>query len=149
MATLSAALGACGSLSELQLLWLNNNRIGNRGVVALARALGRSDGGGQGTSSSFTTTALSHLTDLNLESNLIGDHGMEALCAAMAKGALPRIAKLYLYQNRIGPAGARALAAASRGSGFNAAALALPHFTRKLALPPSHSRRSKCETKTL
>ena len=79
-----------------QGLALYNNKIGDAGVTALAKACA----GG----------ALAQLETLSLRDNQIGDAGIEALAKACASGALPQCTRLQLAGNQIGDAGIIALA---------------------------------------
>ena len=82
-------------MCNTQLLWLNNNQIGDAGIEALAKAAG----GG----------AMPQLRELRLNNNKIGDAGVEALAKAAATGALASVSTLNLGGNRIGNDGMQAL----------------------------------------
>ena len=76
---------ASGSLGNLEFLWLNNNRIGDAGVQALAGAI--------------ASGSLANLKSLSLFNNQIGDAGVQALAGAIASGSLPSLQDLYLSGN--------------------------------------------------
>ena len=60
----------------------------------------------------LSTSALSHLEQLNLSVNRFGAEGAIALFGALGRGSLPRLTVLDLTGNVMGAAGAAALAAA-------------------------------------
>ena len=68
------------NLCCVQILRLDNNEIGDAGVMALADAAA----GG----------ALPQLTNLYLDGNKIGDTGLSALASACASGALPELKEI-------------------------------------------------------
>ena len=69
----------------LQTLWLQNNKIGETGVTALANVCA----GG----------ALASLEKLDLERNQIGDVGVSDLADACAGGALAQLENIFLSGN--------------------------------------------------
>lgn len=96
----------CGVLAHLLTtgecscarLTLNNNNIGDVGIIALCEPLGAG--------------ALPALWDLAAGDNHIGDRGALALSMALRRGALPNLALLLLYSNVLTSEGAAAIAAA-------------------------------------
>ena len=64
-------------MCNMQVLGLNNNKIGNPGLAALADAVGKG--------------ALAQLTTLRLGRNQIGDAGLSSLAAAVGNGALDHL----------------------------------------------------------
>ena len=96
-----------GALASLEKLYLDNNQIGDEGMIALAEAITPNmDGKG----------ALASLKDLRLYENRIGDAGFEALAKAITprdgKGALASLETLSLQMNDIGGDGKMALSSA-------------------------------------
>ena len=75
----------------MQVLWLNDNKIGDHGLAALAGALGKG--------------ALASLKQLYLAENQIGDAGLSALAEAVGNGALPKCTTISMVGN---PASAEA-----------------------------------------
>ena len=74
-------------MCNMQVLGLNNNKIGNPGLAALADAVGKG--------------ALAQCAYLYLHQNQIGDAGLSALATAITpgpsgKGALPALAMLWI-----------------------------------------------------
>lgn len=88
---------------DLQVLNLECNNLGDAGVVALAAALGGEEGGS--------------VRSLRLASNNIAATGARALAAALQRGC-PALAELDLSCNRLGVAGAVALAPALAEAGL-------------------------------
>ena len=81
-----AAVVRSGRLSQLQWLWLHENRIGDSGAIALAAALpGRQ----------------LRLKQLLLDHNQIGDAGAHAFAVAIADGSLPVCRSLHLGFNPV------------------------------------------------
>ena len=118
-----------GALASLEKLVLNDNGIGDEGMSALAKAI-TPDKDGKG--------ALASLEDLRLQRNQIGDDGLKALADACASGALAQLTRLELDRNRIGDAGLTALAEAIKPTADNASG-ALDKLTvcwRAIALLP-------------
>ena len=76
-----------GALANLTLLSLGENKIGNIGLEALAKAI-TPDKDGKG--------GLANLIELNLYGNQIGDAGLSALASACANGALPALKTLFI-----------------------------------------------------
>ena len=89
---------ATGVLKKLESLYLNDNQIGDAGVMALAEAVGKG--------------TLPQLKTLYLSNNQIGDAGVTALAEAAGKGTLPQLKELNFWNNQIGDAGVMALAEA-------------------------------------
>jgi len=89
---------ASGALAQLEVLDLGGNRIGDAGVTALAQSCARG--------------ALPQLQELYLMYNQIGDAGVTALAEAFGRGALAQLKSLQLWDNQIGDAGVKALAEA-------------------------------------
>ena len=85
------------ALIGLTEVYLDYNRFGQDGMVALAQAL----------------PTLPNLTLLNLGVNQIGDVGAAALAKTLRNGALPVLTALLLYENMIGDAGLEALVSAA------------------------------------
>ena len=81
---LAEVLPLCTSATEL---WLNWNKISDRGAKALAAA--------------FAEGAMPKLKRLDLMSNQIGDEGAVALAEAVGKGALPKLETLGLAGNKL------------------------------------------------
>ena len=75
-----------------------DNKIGNEGLTALARAL--ADG------------AAPELKELELKDNKIGNEGLTALARALADGAAPELKELKSRNKKIGNEGLKALARA-------------------------------------
>ena len=69
-------------MCNMQELYLNNNKIGDPGIIALADALGKG--------------ALPALQELSLSYNQIGDTGMAAFAGAVSKGALASLKKIVV-----------------------------------------------------
>ena len=69
-------------MCNMQVLGLNDNKIGNPGLAALADAVGKG--------------ALDKLTRLRLDSNQIGDAGLQALADAVGKGALASLEEIMV-----------------------------------------------------
>ena len=72
---------------DMQALALNNNQIGDTGMIKFSEAL--------------ATGALANVTTLNLAANQITDKGTEAFSAALATGAMAHLNDLYLSSNPI------------------------------------------------
>ena len=118
-----------GAMPQLQSLFLDNNNIGDAGIIALSDSLPRRAmanvtvlnlNGNQieapGMASllhAIARGAMAGLLDLRLAGNRIGDDGMKALSSALARGALPQLRVLVLNHNKIGDAGCSALAEAA------------------------------------
>ena len=83
---LAEVLPLCTSATEL---WLNRNKISDRGAKALAAA--------------FAEGAMPKLEELFLHNNKIGNEGAVALAEAVGKGALPELKYLYLNDNKLSP----------------------------------------------
>ena len=98
---------ASGALPKLEKLFLDENEIGDAGLIAFAEALKSPRG------------ALGSLVTLWLEQNRIGKKGMQAFSSAIATGALPLLEKLILSGNAIGDAGLFALVDAVKPSSAN------------------------------
>ena len=96
-----AALLEEGAVPKLERLYLHSNQISEAGVAALASAL---RGG-----------ALPSCTTIYLHSNQISDAGVAALASALRGGAMPSCKELHLFNNQISDAGFGALATALRG----------------------------------
>lgn len=81
-----------GSLANLTELLLDNNKIGDAGVIAFASAIGASG-------------ALAKLTRLSFHGNNIWDAGMTACAGALKPnpenltGAFPKLAVLFVSRN--------------------------------------------------
>ena len=73
-------------MCHMQELWLNNNKIGDHGLAALAGALGKG--------------ALAQLTTLSLWGNQIGDAGISSFAAAVGNGALASLKKIIVEPRR-------------------------------------------------
>ena len=76
---------ARGALPRLATLYLHQNRIADRGAVALAEAV--------------TAAALPSLTKLWLFNNRVAAEGMQALAAALGRGGLASLESLSLANN--------------------------------------------------
>jgi hypothetical protein len=79
-----------GAMSSCEGLWLNDNAIGDQGLVGLIGGL------------SDPASALTRLAELRLNSNSIGDEGMASLAkafASMPPSTLPRLKTLLLFGN--------------------------------------------------
>ena len=89
------ALGEALAKHEVKEVFLQSNQLGTAGGAALADALRK------------------HRTMeyLNLDSNALGDEGVEALAAAFQEGAGRELRELELVNNGITAKGARAVAA--------------------------------------
>ena len=79
---------ATGAMANCHTLRLGGNRIGDVGITAFAEAIKPVSQGGSG--------ALAQCTRLSLRDNKIGDKGLEALSGALAMGSLPKLEKLYV-----------------------------------------------------
>ena len=79
------AENAMGALAKLVCLVLNNNQIGDPGMIALSESFGKG--------------ALPQITILDLMSNQSGDAGLEVLATAFASGALAKLQSVYLSEN--------------------------------------------------
>ena len=129
-ATALAAAGADGAtsnISALRLLNLDGGALRDAGALALAPALQLQpalralhahnnqvrDEGARALAESLE--AHSTLSTLDLNSNFVGDGGAKAI-ARLLKGdsKAPALAELLLYDNRIGPHGARLLGEAAQ-----------------------------------
>ena len=115
-------------MCDAQELYLSDNKIGDPGIAALARALGTGalaqlsylalDGNQIGDLTALATEcvsgALASLQTLSLSRNLIGDVGTTALADILAadptRWTLPSLLYLRLDQNAIGDAGISSLA---------------------------------------
>jgi hypothetical protein len=119
-----------GSLSSLQDLKLYDNRLGEKGAVALAAEFGRG--------------ALHSLRSLYLGANAMGPDGCAALADAFlsirldgpdgAGSTLPHLQRLHLFENGVGKRGATALGKALHRDTFDEATatpqpFALPRCT--------------------
>ena len=82
------------SLSCVQLN-LSYNRLSPEGAKALAPAL----------------AASASLTELNLYDNKVKDEGVTAICEAVQSNKETKLASLNVGENKIGPAGAKSVAA--------------------------------------
>ena len=91
---LAEVLPLCTSATEL---WLNWNKISDRGAKALAAA--------------FAEGAMPKLETLSLSVNQIGDEGAKALAEAVGKGALPKLKELDLRGNKMAKDALKALKA--------------------------------------
>tara|TARA_B100001175_G_scaffold302885_1_gene297370 strand:- start:206 stop:847 length:642 start_codon:yes stop_codon:yes gene_type:complete len=91
-------LCATGSLANLEVLNLYNNKIGDDGMKEFAKAIARG--------------SLAKLESLNFSHNQIGDEGMKVFASAIASGSLANLTHLYLNMNMIGDAGMTAFARA-------------------------------------
>ena len=124
VAMLSAALvfaHARGALPALVELYLQENAIGDEGMISFSEALGRgalpalvelylslnkiSDVGLTSFSEALGRGALPALTDLVLDGNLIGDAGLKSFSEALGRGALPALKEFYIGGNKIGDTG--------------------------------------------
>ena len=92
-------LARCGSLPQLERLYILGSDSGDEGVARLADGLRRG--------------SLPSLRDLNLYP-LIGPQGATALAPALTKRAVPSLKNLHLVGNQMGGAGLTALAPALR-----------------------------------
>ena len=81
---LAEVLPLCTSATKL---YLNNNKISDRGAKALAAA--------------FAEGAMPKLEKLYLHYNQIGDEGAVALAEAVGKGALPELRQLHLDGDKL------------------------------------------------
>jgi hypothetical protein len=79
--------GGGGVLAKLQRLFVDSNRVGDAGVVALASAASKG--------------ALPNLQQLSLKFNEVGPVGITALAEAINQGALPELQAIHLDQNRL------------------------------------------------
>lgn len=86
---LEALAGACAALLKLERLELQRNLIGDRGLGALVHAC------------AGTPRALASVEILNLFDNKCGDKGALSLAGALREGALPKLKKLLLGENKI------------------------------------------------
>ena len=82
---------ASGSLRSLTTLFLNDNQIGDAGMIEFSR--------------SITNGSLRALTRLDLDDNQIGDAGMTDFSRAIASGSLRVLESLDLSSNQIGDVG--------------------------------------------
>lgn len=73
------------ALSLAEALWLQQNRIGDRGIACLVEKV--------------FNGAMVNLKRLLLADNLIGDVGVQQLAKAMGGGALAKLTKLSLARN--------------------------------------------------
>ena len=104
MLFLSGALRAAhtgGGLRKVDTLSLYDNKMGDRGIAALATLLEEG--------------AVPKLERLYLHSNQISEAGVAALASALRGGAMPSCKELHLFNNQISDAGFGALATALRG----------------------------------
>ena len=60
----------------------------------------------------FASGSLPNLTELFINSNKIGDSGLQAFASAVASGSLPQLQLLQLNSNSIGDGGMQAFASA-------------------------------------
>ena len=95
------ACSMCLALADYQLhvcyrsqLNIVDNRLGPEGAKALAPALVRSS-----------------LTKILVGSNKLGDEGTIILCDALRESTVSKVEELDMYNNKIGPNGAKAIAA--------------------------------------
>ncbi|MFN7663072.1 MAG: hypothetical protein ACK5PQ_05085 [Alphaproteobacteria bacterium] len=122
---LTTLAGDPKSLPNLTHLNLSGNFIGDKGVIALAKALQHltkltclnlelNDTGDEGAHAlaKAISAHCPNLTDLDLGYNQITDEGTRALAQALFAGRPPKFAKLSLSDNHIRDEGARALAQA-------------------------------------
>lgn len=79
--------------SRVALIGLDNNMISDVGMVQIAESL------------SIPNSMLANVTCFWLNNNQIGDAGTEALASALQQGAMVRLQKLYLHDNKIGDDG--------------------------------------------
>jgi len=125
---------ASGSLGNLEHLFLNYNKIGDNGMVALADAIKPTPENPMGSLGNLQVLDLSHnqignngmkkfsrqltvgslaaLTHLNLAINQISVPGMVSFSNAIARGALANLIDLSIHHNQIGKDGIKALAKA-------------------------------------
>ena len=87
LAHLAAAGGGGGVLAKLQRLFVDGNRVGDAGIVALASAASKG--------------ALPKLQQLSLKFNEVGPVGINALTEAIYQGGLPELQAIHLDQNRL------------------------------------------------
>ena len=87
LAHLAAAGGGGGVLAKLQRLFVDGNRVGDAGIVALASAASKG--------------ALPSLQQLSLKFNEVGPVGINALAEAIYQGGLPELQAIHLDQNRL------------------------------------------------
>ena len=87
LAHLAAAGGGAGVLAKLQRLFVDSNRVGDAGIVALASAASKG--------------ALPKLQQLSLKFNEVGPVGINALAEAIYQGGLPELQAIHLDQNRL------------------------------------------------
>ena len=87
LAHLAAAGGGGGVLAKLQRLFVDGNRVGDAGIVALASAASKG--------------ALPKLQQLSLKFNEVGPVGINALAEAIYQGGLPELQAIHLDQNRL------------------------------------------------
>ena len=95
MEWLAAAVLWSGGLSDLSVLCLHENSIGDRGVCILFEAIRRG--------------SLHGLERCDLSSNQVGDAGAEALGSLLEGTELPALAEVSLAANRVGSRGCDAL----------------------------------------
>ena len=91
-------------MASLQLLWLQENAIGDAGMSALASACAKG--------------ALAQCTFIGLGGNQIGDVGLTALALACASGALDKVAFIHLDHSRATETGKKAMRDVSKTRGF-------------------------------
>ena len=101
-----ARAGSAGAMPVLAELFVQINRIGSRGCVAMAEACAAS-----------LCSAWPRLAHLNLSWNPIGDAGLVAIGRAVSRGAFLTLSALSVFHTKVGDAGVIAVCEAAKGKG--------------------------------